>query len=356
MPTTCPALAAAAAAAVLAACFSGGQLLHVLPVAAAFVMRTRTSRTTAPHTPYASGTCGPTLCVNRAGAGRSARITCASTRSSCLLLGGADGDSDVGACNANDGVDIPRRSFLADALTSTIAGVACTCTAVAPALAGDDAGGSVTGIGPAATYAYRSGGLPSLRPLGLGLLQRYEGYVEAPPTSARKQLFVTFDFPSDWFQLDKLGGGVQYVDQRNGDKLYVLRARLPEGKNLINVPKSFFAQSIFDPRGDIVRSGTVVEGGKTSKSTILNDCTSDSSSAGAPAASECMNRRRLTLKYDTVTGSGVQTVERRALVDAYEVDGDVYMLVTSSNAVKFEAKGKERDTVEAIVASFRVAI
>ena len=113
MPATCPALAAAAAAAVLAACFSGGQLLHVPVAAAAFVMRTRTSRTTAPHTPYASGTCGPTLCVNRAGAGRSARITCASTRSSCLLLGGADGDSDVGACNANDGVDIPRRSFLA---------------------------------------------------------------------------------------------------------------------------------------------------------------------------------------------------------------------------------------------------
>ena len=125
------------------------------------------------------------------------------------------------------------------------------------------------------------------------------------------------------------------------------------------MPKSFFAESIFDPRGDIVRSGTVVEGGKTSKSTILNDCTSGGStgSTGTPtASSECMNRRRLTLKYDTVTGSGVQTVERRALIDAYEVDGDVYMLVTSSNAVKFEAKGKERDTVEAIVASFRVAI
>ena len=201
----------------------------------------------------------------------------------------------------------------------------------------------------AAAYAYRSGGLPSLRPLGLGLLQRYEGYVEAPAASSRKQIFITFDFPSDWLQLDKLGGGIQYVDQRNGDKLYVLRAPLPEGESLVTVPKAFFASSIFDPAGDIVRSGTVIEGGKTSKSTILNEC--------APADQEgCRNRRRLILKYDTVTGSGIQTVERRGLVDAYEVDGTAYMLVTSSNAVKFEAKGKERDTVEAICDSFRVTV
>ena len=201
----------------------------------------------------------------------------------------------------------------------------------------------------AAAYAYRSGGLPSLRPLGLGLLQRYEGYVEAPAASSRKQIFITFDFPSDWLQLDKLGGGIQYVDQRNGDKLYVLRAPLPEGESLVTVPKAFFASSIFDPAGDIVRSGTVIEGGKTSKSTILNEC--------APADQEgCRNRRRLILKYDTVTGSGIQTVERRGLVDAYEVDGTAYMLVTSSNAVKFEAKGKERDTVEAICNSFRVTV
>jgi predicted proteasome-type protease len=43
---------------------------------------------------------------------------------------------------------------------------------------------------------------------------------------------------------------------------------------------------------------------------------------------------RLILKYDTVTGSGVQTVERRGLVEAYELEGDVYMMLTTSNAVK----------------------
>jgi len=228
-----------------------------------------------------------------------------------------------------------------------------------PAAATD--GGAETDL--AATYAYRSGGLPSLRPLGLGLLQRYEGYVEAPSSSSssRRQIFITFDFPSDWLQLDKLGGGVQYVDQRNGDKLYVLRAPLPEGKSLIAVPKAYFASSIFDPRGDIVRSGTVVEGGKTSKSVTLADCAPSAAAdpegvVAPPSAGGCRNRRRLIVKYDTVTGSGVQTVERRALVDAYEVDGHAYMLVTSSNAVKFEAKGKERDTVEAICDSFRVTV
>lgn len=245
-------------------------------------------------------------------------------------------------------VSLGRRPFM-DTLAASIGATTATITAAAVPLRA-----VAEDTGSAATYAYRAGGLPSLRPLGLGLLNRYEGYVAAPEKSRRKQLFITFDFPSDWLQLDKLGGGIQYVDQRNGDKLYVLRATLPEGKTLTTVPKSFFAESIFDPAGDIVRSGTVIEGGKTSKSTIETDCSPGEDGAAPPA--DCIARRRLLVKYDTVTGSGVQTVERRGLVDAYEVDGDAYMLVTSSNAVKFEAKGKERDTVEAIVDSFRATL
>ena len=54
------------------------------------------------------------------------------------------------------------------------------------------------------------------------------------------------------------------------------------------------------------------------------------------------------LKYDTVTGSGVQTVERRGLIESYQVGNDVYMMLTTSNAVKFEQKGsKERETEHA---------
>ena len=251
--------------------------------------------------------------------------------------------------NQNDS-SVGRRPFI-----NVLAASIVTAAAI-PVLPPTAALAAVEDTGSAATYAYRAGGLPSLRPLGLGLLQRYEGYVAAPANSRRKQVFITFDFPSDWLQLDKLGGGVQYVDQRNGDKLYVLRAPLPEGKSLSAVPKSFFAEAIFDPRGDIVRSGTIVEGGRTSKSTVLKDCSPGEDGASSPPPADCMERRRLLVKYDTVTGSGVQTVERRGLVDAYEVGGDAYMLMTSSNAIKFDAKGRERDTVEAIVESFRVTL
>ena len=64
-------------------------------------------------------------------------------------------------------------------------------------------------------------------------------------------------------------------------------------------------------------------------------------------------RRRFRVKYTTVTGNNF-AVERKGLVDAYEVEGMIYMLMTGSNAVLFDKKGIERDTVEYIVDSFRV--
>lgn len=210
---------------------------------------------------------------------------------------------------------------------------------------------NATGPPPgAAIYAYRSGGLPSLRPLGLTkLLTCYEGYVEGPKGYSKSQVPITFEFPTDWLQLDKLGGGIQYVDQRNGDKLYVLHATLPEGEDLKTVNKQWFADVILSPEGDIVRSGVVAEGGRISRSQMIVDCTAED------APSPCIPRRRLILKYDTVTGSGVQTVERRGLVDAYQVAGDVYMMCTSSNAVKFDKKdSRERETVDKIAASFKI--
>jgi hypothetical protein len=163
---------------------------------------------------------------------------------------------------------------------------------------------------------------------------------------------ISFDFPTDWLQLDKLGGGIQYVDQRNGDKLYVLHAILPEGTDMKNVNKQWFADVILSPEGDVARSGVVAEGGRISRSQMIVDCNPVEGEVPSPP---CMPRRRLILKYDTVTGSGVQTVERRGLIDAYQVDKDVYMMLTTSNAVKFEQKGsKERETVDTIVNSFKI--
>lgn len=203
--------------------------------------------------------------------------------------------------------------------------------------------------GTVASWAYRAA--PGLKPRltragSLGTLFRYDDQVVAP--NNKKSLSITFEFPSDWLQLDKFLGGITYVDQRNGDRLYVLRTKLPDGERLATISKKFMGTSIFDPQGIIVKSqGVVVDEYKVTKTKLLDECPQDT----------CATRRRFQIKYSTVTGNGLR-VERRALVDAYEVTpaGDVYMLMTSSNAVKFEAGGIERDTAEAIVDSFRINI
>lgn len=178
---------------------------------------------------------------------------------------------------------------------------------------------------------------PRISKVGLaGLKSRYEGQIVGP---TQRPLYVSFEFPSDWLWLDKFQGGVQYVDQRNGDKLYLLRATLPDDTSLETVSKQWFGDVIFNPKGTVAKQNEVDEY-KVSRSQNTTE------PGGAP-------RRRLTLKFFTVTGNGLR-VERRGLVDAIQVDNDVYMLVTSSNANKFEAKGKERETVEAIVDSFRL--
>ncbi|KAL7463462.1 hypothetical protein ACHAXS_003827, partial [Conticribra weissflogii] len=254
-----------------------------------------------------------------------------------------------------------RRSFLSSAA------IFSTATALATTIISSSQPAVAASLEEAATYAYRSGGLPSLTTLGITkLYTRYEGFVLAPENYHSKSrgtkignLAIQFDFPTDWLQLDKLGGGIQYVDQRNGDKLYVLRAALPEGTDLKTVSKSWFGDVIFHPEGDVVRSGVVVDGYRVARSQMVNDCSADgdSGSSGSSSSDDCQLQRRLLLKYDTVTGNGVQTVERRGLVDAHQIPGtrDVYMMVTASNAVKFEAKGsRERETVETIVNSFKI--
>lgn len=192
---------------------------------------------------------------------------------------------------------------------------------------------------PIATAALRYGdNLTRLTKVDFGQRLRYEGFMVGPGTS---RLGVSFEYPSDWLQLDKVLGTMEYVDQRNGDKLYVLRAPLPPDTTLLTAPKQYFGDAIFDPKGSISNGGTTIDEYRVTKSTVLND---------APYTAA---RRRLLVKYATVTGNGLR-VERRALVDAYEVGNEAYMLITSSNAVKFDKQGLERETVEKIVDSFRV--
>jgi hypothetical protein len=200
-----------------------------------------------------------------------------------------------------------------------------------------------------AHWAYRAnpGLSPSLSRAGtFGNLYRCNDQLVAPSGSKRRSLGVQFEFPADWLQLDKYNGGFQYVDQRNGDKLYVLMAALPQDTSLENLPKSVIGDLIFDPQGSVVKTGQTVEDYKVSSAQILSQCPDNL----------CATRRRFKLKYATVTGNGLR-VERRALVDAYQVENDIYMLMTSSNAIKFEQKeSQERETVENIVASFQLDV
>ena len=72
----------------------------------------------------------------------------------------------------------------------------------------------------AATFALRYGDYTRLTKLGFGERYRLEDYIVGP---GKSKVSVSFEFPSDWLQLDRILGGIQYVDQRNGDfPLYLL--------------------------------------------------------------------------------------------------------------------------------------
>lgn len=131
-----------------------------------------------------------------------------------------------------------------------------------------------------------------------------------------------------------------------GDKLYLLQASLPDDYTLGSLPKNVLGDLIFDPQGSVARTGSAIDEYKVVNGQTLVECPDGG----------CATRRRFKIKYATITGNGLR-VERRGLVDAYQVENEIYMLMTSSNAVKFEKKESlERETVENIVASFALQI
>ena len=209
-----------------------------------------------------------------------------------------------------------------------------------------------TDAAPMATFALRRAGalppsLTNLPPSKLGIFVRFgEGllYSDDASRTPGKDVFATFEYPADWLQLDRIMGGVQFVDQRNGDKLYVLKVKLPPGvEKLDDVPKAYLGNAIFNPMGDLARTGNNIEDYKV----LSGKMNSEEGNENATP------RRRFRVKYTTVTGNNF-SVERKGLVDAYEVGGMIYMLMTGSNAVLFEKNGRERETVEYIADSFKV--
>ena len=206
-------------------------------------------------------------------------------------------------------------------------------------------------VAPIASFALRRAGalppsLSNLPPTSNGIFVRFGEqilYSNDGTRTSGKDVFASFDFPADWLQLDRMLGGIQFVDQRNGDKLYLLKVPLPNGiSELKDVPKAYIGDAIFNPKGELVRTGNNVEDYKVQSSKMLT-----------PEDTKEIPRRRFNVKYTTLTGNNF-SVERKGIVDAYEFGGMIYMLMTGSNAVLFDKKGRERDTVEYIVDSFRI--
>ena len=196
-----------------------------------------------------------------------------------------------------------------------------------------------------ATWA-QSAAPATLQSIRMNTWTRYQGQVVSPQGPMARNLLVTLEFPSDWLALDRATGCIQYVDQRNGDKVYLLRLTLPADMTLATMPKAALADALFDARGSLVRTGQPVEDYKAMGFQLLSQ---------EENCRDCPTHRRLKIKYATVTGNGLR-VERRGLVDAHQIPetSDVYLCLTSSNANKFEQGGRERETVEAIVDSFRI--
>lgn len=187
---------------------------------------------------------------------------------------------------------------------------------------------------------------------------KYAATLVPPKGSKYKALSVEFAFPFDWLQLDRALGGIQFVDQRNGDKLYVLRAPLPAETSLATAPKQYFGDAVFAP------SGFLTSGNEVDEYKMINKESGEARSqmvlCGENIEGVCaVSRRRLAAKFSTTTGNGL-VVPRRMLIDAYEIDNFCFMLVTSTNQVNFEKAGAgggsspERLTAEAIADSFRL--
>ena len=180
---------------------------------------------------------------------------------------------------------------------------------------------------------------------------KYSAVLEPPTASNLESVNCNFELPFDWLQLGRAAGNIQFVDQRNGDKLYVLRVQLPaESPSLAETSKKFFADAVFGPDGTIARSNEVDEYKelvKESDAEARQQLVSCSDISGLCK----VQRRRISVKFSTTTSNGL-VVPRRSILDCYEVGGSAYMMVTTTNQLKFEEGGNEMQTALKIAGSF----
>ena len=222
-------------------------------------------------------------------------------------------------------MSLNRRDTLAAACTSAL--VAVLSTMPLPAYAAPPAtSAQLFGFGT-------SKGQPLIGGLGEIGYSRLEEQVSTPKGAKAISINVRFDYPSQFARLPP-ENSITLVDGNSGLKVYVLTVPLPPETPLAETSKSYLGEALFSPDGALAKGATLDEY-KVSKSTMISD-----------------NRRRLALKYAVITPANQRTVERRAIADVYEVDGQAYVLLASATSSKWE--GTEKERCEKVVDSFVV--
>ena len=195
----------------------------------------------------------------------------------------------------------------------------------------------------AAVFAQRFSIAGNISPLPpLGQYSRYEDQLSTPKGSKALSLTVHFDFPQQFQQLGRALGGIQFIDGNTGLKVYVLKAPLPSGVSLNDVPKTWVGDSMFNPDGTIAREGVEIETYKVTKK--------QAEEAPEGAVKE---RKRFALKYTVITPANQRATDRFGFADVYEFEGSAYILFASAGATKWESGEKER--CERIADSFFIA-
>jgi len=228
---------------------------------------------------------------------------------------------------------LPRRNVISYAAATILPPVAAATFLPRVAVAADPS---------AAIFAQRFSVYGNISPLPpLGQYSRYEDQLSTPKGSKALSLSMRFDFPQQFQQLGRSLGGIQFVDGNSGLKVYILRAVLPPGTSLADLPKKWFGDSIFSPDGQIAREGVEIDAYKVASAKVIE------APEGAAAS-----RRRFQLKYTVITPANQRATDRFAFLDAYEVEGVAYMCLASAGATKWE--GSEKERCERIVDSFFV--
>lgn len=147
---------------------------------------------------------------------------------------------------------------------------------------------------------------------------------------------LAFSYPRQWSLAT--GPNIDVRDLRTSDAAFVLATPLPAGKQLADLPSSFFIDVLFSPEGKFGQYGQVDDRRVVSSRLVEG-------AGGVPS-------RVLDIKFAALSFN-YNLVERRLLLRATAVGGGVYMLAASTLNTRYS---KMSDTMRDICDSFDVHV